>query len=574
MAVRLASARGELSFDLVIYGATPAGIMAAKRARLRGLSVCLLEPTRHVGGLGAGGISYTDQPHSGGSSIPSRESALVGGDTLQFFKDINYYYTGTAIPRWDFEPKNFERVAYKVLNALGGPNYSGMLMLRSRIDSASDVRTLTDENGNTFITHVRSREGFIGGSQFIDASYEGDLMAFSGVPYVVGRESLADFGEQDKDGKPYAGFKPASQAALTGFTPAAQAHWRLKAPITLNAGDADLRVQAFNFRTVITNRASLMMPFSQPYGYDRDEFLVTIEAIGIKSFTTFLECVADQGSIPIGNTGYSLGDRKINTNSGSFLSNDLSGWNWDYPDGRWSVRDAIIEDHATRQRAYFWYLQNGIAQHAVDLGLSGAVQTRCASIQADAANYGYCIDEFQNSEHGAGFPHALYVREARRMRGMHVLNLFDMNDPTSTYAGAPGGTPPTWPTSNNIKATPVCLWNYGRDVKGTQFNVGAGTQIFVDGYPPYNNVDYVDDYMIPAEVLIPPVGSICNLTVPVCFSSTHVAMMSSRMEPCYMELGEAAGEIAAQRFGADNIVQNYDYADLATRLTSRGSVIV
>lgn len=177
------------------------------------------------------------------------------------------------------------------------------------------------------------------------------------------------------------------------------------------------------------------------------------------------------------------------------------------------------------------------------------------SFREDARTFGLPPDEFADSPNGAGFPHALYVREGRRMLGAHVLTQHDLLRP------------------DNTKATAVCCWSYGMDSHVVQYYaegdtvVGEGTLSGTAQNPP------VDLYQIPAECLMPSRGGIENLAVAVCFSASHVGFTSPRMEPNFGMLGEACGELAAQSLRTGLPVQDYDYRDLAAALTEHGSVL-
>ncbi|TCB96870.1 FAD-dependent oxidoreductase [Micromonospora zingiberis] len=491
--------------DVVIYGATLAGIMAALRLRLRGLTSLILEPTGHVGGIVAGGLVKTDAPNV--------DEAHAGLTRSRYFAGIGAEY-GTDDAQYLFEPKVAQRVAQRLITEA-----NATVQLHQRIHGPQDV-----EVTGRRITGVRTADGWRRARFFIDASYEGDLMAAAGVPYVVGREPASRYDE------PYAGFQPVQAYRRGPFRP--NTLYPVGPAPRSAAGEGDDKTQAYNFRGVLTRDAD-RLPFPKPEDYDPKRYLYLRQLLEHRGIPGLSSIVTHTALLPNG---------KYQTNQALFIGFDLPGASWDYPDGSWRRREEIIAEQARWHQGMLYFLAN-------DPSLP-------ETFRADARTFGLPTDEFLDSPHGPGFPHALYIREARRLLGATVLTQHHLLKP------------------NNTTATPVCCWKYGMDSHVVQYYaeggdtiVGEGTLSGTEHNPP------VDLYQIPAECLFPAAGGIENLTVGICFSASHVGYSSPRMEPNYGMLGEACGELAAQTIRTGRPVQEYRYAELAAALTEHGSVL-
>ena len=496
-------------YDVIIYGATLAGIMAALRLRGRGYRSLVLEPTGHVGGIVAGGLVKSDTPNT--------LSALAGWTQSRFFGGIAAEYGGDDRadgPRYRFEPKVAERVARRLLDDAGAD-----VLVNERIHGAADVEVRGDR-----IQGVRTSQGRRRARAFVDASYEGDLLAAAGVPYAVGREPASRYDE------PLGGFLPDRAYRRQAFRP--NTFYPVK-PVPAEApGDGDAKVQAYNFRGVL-DKGPDRMPFEKPDDYDPKLYTYLGQLLEQRGVAGLSSIVTHTALLP---------NDKYQTNQALFIGFDLPGASWDYPDGSWQRRDEVIAEHVRWHRGMLYWLAN-------DPSLP-------EGFRKDAGTFGLSPDEFSDSPYGPGFPHALYIREARRMVGQTVLTQHDLRRP------------------GNTKETAVCCWNYGIDchivqyyAEGDDTIVGEGTVTGTEKNGP------VDLYQLPAEVLFPARGGIGNLVVPICFSASHVGYLSARMEPNYGMLGEAAGELLAQSLRTGQAVQDYDYPALAAALTEHGSIL-
>lgn len=499
--------------DVIIYGATLAGIMAATRLHRRGYRSLILEPTGHVGGIIAGGLVKTDTPN-----VPE----ALAGLTAEFFAAIGAEYgeDGDRYPfdvRYRFEAKVAERVAWQLLDEAGA-----QVLLDQRITGPADVRVEELRSSPPAITAVRTSRGWRSARFFVDASYEGDLLAAAGVPYATGREGTEQYGED------LAGFLPHKAFRFAPFRP--NTLYPVRARPDLEPGGADRATQAYNFRGILSRNAD-RIPFPRPDDYDPRRYRYLGQLLAQRGIAGLSSIVTHTAELP---------NSKYQTNQALFIGFDLPGASWPYPDGDWATRERVIAEHVSWHQGMLYWLAN-------DPSLP-------ETFRADAAQFGLPPDEFVDSPYGQGFPHALYIREARRMVGAAVLTQHDLRAP------------------HERKPTAVCSWKYGIDCHLVQYYpdgddaiVGEGT---VTGTPQNAPADL---YQLPAEVLFPARGGIGNLTVPVCFSASHVGYLSARMEPNFGMLGEAAGELAAQTLTTGRAVQDYDYPRLRTALTEYGS---
>jgi hypothetical protein len=357
---------------------------------------------------------------------------------------------------------------------------------------------------------------------FIDATYEGDLMARAGVAYTVGRESNSLYGETlngvqteraryhqfDVPVDPYV--RPGDRASgllpgVHGGSPGAE-------------GEGDHRVQAYNFRMCLTDVPENRVPFPKPAGYDplRYELLLRALLAGWENVFSHHQMMPN---------------RKTDTNNKGCFSTDNIGMNYGYPDGSHAERAAITAEHETYQKGLMWFLAN-----------DPRVPEK---VRADVSRWGLAADEFVDNGH---WPRQIYVREARRMQSAYVM------------------------TENDCRGTrrapdPVGLGAYGMDSHHTQRYVDANGlarnegDIQVHGFQPYP---------ISYRSIVPREEDCANLLVPVCVSASHIAFGSIRMEPVFMILGQSAAAAAVHALEEGVPVQAVDYERLRARLHADG----
>ena len=483
--------------DLCVYGATPAGVTAAIQATRMGKTAVLVEFSRHVGGLTSSGLSATD----GGN--------VIGGLAVEFYQGL-----GT---RRGFLPAAAEARFRAMLDEA-----KVRLFTEHRLTAVSKTGTaiteITMENGNRFRAKM-----------FIDATYEGDLLAKAGVSYTFGREANAQYGEKlngvQKPGShnftkpidPFVVPGDPNSGVLPGITSTAS-----DAPGEFGAGDK--RVQAYNFRMYLAKMPDAR-PFPKPPGYDakRYELLVRYLAAGAEGGPE----LRDFMQLHVGDS---------NNNGG--YSTDNIGMNYEWPDGSYEVRERIYQDHVTYQQGLMWFLAN-------DDRVPEPIRTKVAGFGLDPRNF---------AETG-GWPHQLYVREARRMVSDYVM------------------------TEHNCRGKVVAedavgLGEYNMDSHNTQRFVERAGGKAVARNEGDVQVGVPGSYPIAYRCLVPKAAECTNLLVPVCMSSTHIAYGSIRMEPVFMVLGQSAATAAMMASEAGIPVQKVDYAKLRARLDADKQMLV
>jgi hypothetical protein len=362
------------------------------------------------------------------------------------------------------------------------------------------------------------------GRMFIDASYEGDLMATAHISYSVGREANSAYGET-YDGvqaaratnhnlhlgiNPYIVPGKPESGLLPFINPVAPAP----------DGSGDDKIQAYCFRMCLTNRADNQIPFAKPAGYNETWYELL-----------FRNLEAGETKIPWINSP--LPNAKTDTNNGGGFSTDFIGQNYAYPEASYADRAAIAARHLLYQKGLMWTLANHPRVPEI--------------IRKSVSQWGVCRDEFQDSE---GWPQQLYVREARRMIGELVM--------TQHYC-----------QGTEKAEESVGLAAYTMDSHNTQRYVAAGQvrnegNIEIHGFPPY---------AIDLHAITPKAAECGNLLVPVCLSATHIAYGSIRMEPVFMVLGQSAATVAAEALDEKVAVQKVDYTQLKQKLLADKQVL-
>jgi hypothetical protein len=471
-------------------------VTAAVAAREAGATVTVVEPGRHIGGMVSGGLGWTDVG----------DERVLGGLARRFYAAVAEHYD---VPLWSLRGPE-PHVAEAIL--------TGML---DRVD----VRL-----GETGVPDA---------AVYVDASYEGDLLSRFGVPYAVGRESHELYDET------WAGRQPATRpgkhnfpVTLSPFDDDGRLLPAIREP-ELDArgwpsdrlGEGDGGLQAYGFRVCLTDRAENLIPFEEPEGYDPDTFELLrrlLAATGLEA-TDLLGLVPDV-----------LPNGKCDVNSiGPFSLNVLDGSNRAYPDGDSAARTDVRAHHLRYTQSFLYFLS-----YDDDVP---------PSIRAELGRWGLCADEFEDTN---GWPHALYLRDGRRMLGEHVLRERDLLDAIPQHDAVALG-------SYNIDIREVeRTWRYLPEYHRTP-------AVFNEGYLSVA----VPPYPIPYRCLTPRRADAENLLVPVCLSASHVAFGSVRMEPTLMLLGQAAGVAAAQAARRQVAVQDVDVALLQADLRDECQVL-
>lgn len=511
MALALAaSASAQQSFDLVVYGATAAGVTTAVAGARQGLKTALLEPRHYIGGMVSGGLSGTD--------VGRRE--VIGGMALEFYYRAGRYYELDRHLQeiaWMPEPKAAEAIFREMLREAGV-----VLFQHHRLREKNGVRKqgpriveITTENGARFTAKV-----------FADASYEGDLMAQSGVSYTFGRESSAQYGES------LAGVRavtPSHQFAVD--IPARDEQGNLLPEVSPEPrgepGSGDKRIQAYNFRVIATNVPSNRVPWPKPENYDPKRY--ELLARYLTAMTKYMGrplTLNEVGLIRV------IPNGKVDLNNRGGFSTDYIGKNYGYPDGSYAERARIWKDHEDYQKGFYYFLAHDPRVPE--------------SLRLEMQQYGLARDEYIDTDH---WPNQLYIREGRRMVGEFVATQKDLQ-------------------TERTKPDAIGMGSYNSDSHNVQRFVNEKGFVENEG-----DVQVpVKPYQLPYRSLTPKRNEAVNLLVPVCFSASHIAYSSMRMEPQYMILGHAAGVAAALAVEHSSPVQEIPVAELQKRLRSQGAI--
>jgi hypothetical protein len=508
----------EREYDIVVYGGTSGGISAAVQAARLGKSVVLIEPGKHLGGMTTGGLGATDIGNK----------AAIGGIAREFYQRIKKHYDDDAAwtqeKRADFkggghDPK--EDTAWTFEPHIATAVYGAMLheakipvVLGQRLDLAKGV--MKDGKRITSIT-MESGETYRG-KVFIDATYEGDLMAKAGVSYHVGREANATYDETlngvevrhstkhqfvkkvdpfVKPGDPSSGLLPRVHAGPPGTD-----------------GEGDQRVQAYNFRLCATDRAENRRPWPKPDGYDERQYELLL-----RNF--------EAGDDRIPWNPVLMPNRKTDSNNNYAFSTDDMGMNYDYPDGDYATRAKIWQEHLDYTKGLMWTLAN---HPRVPEKVRKHFQT-----------WGLAKDEFTDNDN---WPTQLYIREARRLVGEYVM--VEQNC-----------------RGRRVAEDSVGLAAYGMDSHNIQRYVTADGSVLNEGDV---QVGGFSPYPISYRAIVPKAAECTNLLVPVCLSASHIGYGSIRMEPVFMVLGQSAATAAAMALDGGVDVQQVEYTRLRERL--------
>ena len=532
--------------DIVIYGATSAGVAAAVQARRMGLEPILIEPTGRIGGLTTGGLGQTDIGNK----------AAFGGIARKFYQDIKAHYEKDSAwkfqtrdeykPRgqscwergedsmWTFEPS----AALEVLEFWAREN-ALVIHRNERLDRGPGGVETKDGR----IVSIRTESGRrFAAKMFVDATYEGDLMAAAGVTYTVGREANSVYGETisgiqralmrhhqiNKGVDPYVRKGDPSSGLLPGIEPDVQDP----------DGTGDRRIQAYCFRMCLTDDPRNRIPFKKPVGYRERDYELLLRNLEAGPL--------DGDGMPWINSP--MPNRKTDTNNRTGFSTDFIGGSDRYPEASYAERAAIEAAHLKYQQGLMWTLAN-----------HPRVPER---IRGEVSKWGTCRDEFAG-ERGDGWQNQLYVREARRLVGEYVMTEHECR-------------------GERRAPRPIALGAYGMDshncrryVARDGFALNEGNIEDYNSYPPGSGKPFkrFPPYPIDYGAIVPKRGECANLFVPVCISASHMAFGSIRMEPVFFALGQVAATAAAQAIERGCAVQDIDYGALRARLLKDGQRI-
>jgi hypothetical protein len=517
--------------DIIIYGGTSAAVTAAVQVSRMGRTVIIVSPDKHLGGMSSSGLGFTD----------TGNKEVIGGIAREFYQLIYKHYqdslawkwqkkseygnTGQGNPaidgekrtQWIFEPHAAEESFETMIKDNNIPVYreelldreSGLVLKNKKIIS---IKTLS---GKLFK-----------GKVFVDATYEGDLMAAAGVRYTVGREANSVYNETwngVQKGVFQHGhyFKDNVDPYKIPGDPSSGLLPRISPDPPGENGTGDNKIQAYCYRLCLTRVPENKIPITRPKGYDSTQY----ELLARVSATRWNEFFNKYDPIP---------NLKTDVNNHGPVSFDNIGMNWDYPDASYERRKQIIQDHINYQKGILYFMTS---------------DTRLPEeVRKAMNNWGFAKDEFTDN---GGWPYNIYVRESRRMVGEYVMTENDVLGKREV------------PESIGMGSYTMDSHNVQRYVTPEGFVQNEG-DIGVEADKPYR---------IALGSIVPKKEECTNLLVPVCLSASHIAFGSLRMEPVFMILGQSAGTIAAMSVEKEKTIYELPYADIREKLESDGQIL-
>lgn len=523
--------------DVIIYGGTSAAVTAAVQVARMDRSVIMVSPDVHLGGLSSGGLGFTD----------TGNKEVIGGLSRAFYERVYDHYQDDDTWRWQdpaefgnrgqgttamdeehgtmwvFEPHIAEQVFEDFVRD------EGITVLRDEwLDRDAGVRV---EDGRIQSIETLSGKTFRG-QMFIDATYEGDLMAAAGVSYHVGREANSVYDENwngvqtgvyhhshffPPDG-PYVDPYYAPGQPSSGIIPGVSV-----APPG-EKGSGDHRIQAYCFRMCLSEHPDNKVPFPKPDNYDASQYLILLRLFesGWHERNNFF---AKYDALP---------NRKTDTNNHGPVSTDYIGMNYDYPEASYERRAQIIQEHEDYQKGMMYFLAN-------DPRVPRAIQD-------EVSRWGLAKDEFTDNGH---WPHQLYIREARRMIGEVVMTEHEI-------------------MGRRDVPEPVGMGSYTMDSHNVQRYITPDGHMQNEGDI---GVSPPEPYQIAYGSIVPKRAESQNLLVPVAMSASHIAFGSIRMEPVFMILGQSAATAAVLAIDNEQAVQAVDYARLREQLRADDQIL-
>jgi hypothetical protein len=517
--------------DIIIYGGTSSAVTAAVQAAESGTSIIVVSPDKHLGGMSSSGLGFTD----------TGNKEVIGGLARRFYQLIFNHYDkqeawnwqkkseygnkgqgnpaidGEKRTMWIFEPHAAEEAFETMIKT------QGIKLFRDEwLDRDSGV---VKKNGTIISIKTLSGKAFFG-KVFIDATYEGDLMAASGVSYTVGRESDSVYNEtwngvqkevfhhghyfKDKIDP----FKiPGNKAS--GLLP------RISPETPGDNGTGDRKIQAYCYRLCLTRNPENKVPVTKPEDYDSTQY----ELLARLSATRWNEFFGKYDPIP---------NLKTDVNNHGPFSFDNIGMNWDYPDASYERRREILKEHQLYQKGLLYFM-------ATDRRIP-------ANVRETMKQWGYAKDEFTDN---GNWPYNIYVRESRRMIGEYVMTENDVLG------------------KSEIKKS-VGMGSYTMDSHNVQRYVTPEGFVQNEG-----DIGVRPDrpYQIDLGALMPKKSECNNLLVTICVSSSHIAFGSIRMEPVFMILGQSAATLASMAAGSGKNIYDIKYEDLRKQLIKDGQIL-
>lgn len=517
--------------DVIVYGGTSAAVSTAVQVKRMGKSVIVVSPDIHLGGLSSSGLGFTD----------TGNKEVIGGLAREFYQAVYNHYQNPASWTWQKQEEYGNK-------GQGAPAIDGekrtMWIFEPHVAEAAfekmiadnDIKVLRDEWLNRE-SGVLKEDGKIISFQtlsgktfrakvFIDATYEGDLMAAAGVSYHVGREANSVYGETwngvQKGAKHHGHwFKENIDPYIIPGDPSSGLLPRISPDDPGENGSGDKKVQAYCYRLCLTRHPDNRVPFTKPEGYDSTQY----ELLARLAATKWNEYFGKFDPIP---------NLKTDVNNHGPMSFDNIGMNWDYPEASYERRKEIINEHIVYQKGILYFM-------ATDKRIPERVRERMNE-------WGFAKDEFADN---GNWPYNIYVREARRMVGDYVMTEHEV-------------------LGKKEVPEPAGMGSYTLDSHNVQRYVTPEGFVQNEGDL---GVKAPKPYQISLRALVPKASECTNLVVPVCISCSHIAFGSIRMEPVFMILGQSAGTLAAVAAGKKLDVQKVGYKEIEERLKADGQIL-
>jgi len=497
--------------DFIVYGGTASGVMTAYSAAREGLHVILLEPGSHLGGMVTGGLSATDLG----------QFRIIGGYARDFYMQAAAHYGLHDLNKganWLSEPKVGEAIFTKMLSDAKVEVHFGERLKEHDgiLRAGRKLKSIVTMDGKLWQAKV-----------YADCSYEGELMAQAGVTYTYGREPASQYAED------LAGVRAQSTGHRFPWPMSAYdgQHKLLPeiSPGPLAApGSGDKLVQAYNFRVILTQDPADRLPFPRPEHYDTVRFDLLKRYLA--EFESHMGRAPRLGDVT---NPVRIPNRKADFNNNGPVSTDYIGHSWSFPDASYADKKAIWNDHLNYVQSFFYFLSTDPSVPP--------------SLQKEANEWGLPKDEFQDTGH---WPNQLYIRESRRMIGSYIVRQADLQ-------------------TARTKDDSIGMGSYNSDSHNIQRIVMPDGTVANEG-----DVQVpVQPYEIPFRTILPERAQAENLLVPVCFSATHAAYSSLRMEPQYMIIGQAAGVAAALSIHTGTAVQDVSIQTLQSKLRAHGAIL-
>lgn len=485
--------------DICVYGGTASGVIAAYSAKKMGKSVVLIEPGKYLGGMTTGGLGSTDI---------GNKYAVTGLSRL-FYRRIGTHYN--KFEQWTFPPS----VAMQEITRFVNDANLDVLYLKRIVNAKVEERRIQsitledskDPKGKPLM-QIRAK-------QFIDCTYEGDLMAKANVSYFVGRESNEEFDEtlNGVQMSYWHQFPDGVDPYVNEGDPGSGYCWGISNNLLKETGSGDKLIQAYNFRLCLTNNKENQRPFEKPDNYDPAKYELLARAVKKMDLHIDNYLLINWGTMP---------ENKYDVNNRGPLSTDMIGMNYEYPEGDYTVREKIWKEHVDYTKGLLYFLTH---DPKIPEKLKQQVQ-----------EFGWAKDEFVDNDN---FPTQLYVREARRLNGEYVMTQSNCQGEETVGDG-------------------IGMAAYGMDSHNCQRIVVNG-MVKNEGDVQYHGFS---PYPISYKSITPKKTECVNLLVPVCVSSTHIAFGSIRMEPVFMVLGQSAAVAAAMAIDQQSAVQDVNVTKL------------